>query len=282
MGSAEAARAPATRWDIATPARPGRLPGISQAGFRDRATGPLDLPVIPYPAVTLAIDLGNGLIVDNVRGRQQGGGVVLGLAPGAVRVRGQNIDCLQIRLSPVIAHAVLGTSLEPGGEIIALDALWGRGATRTLEQLRAVASWEERFAIAEAALARRYEAGRAVDPEVAYAWRQMVLGRGQVRVEPLAAEVGWSRKRLWARFRSQIGLTPKRAARLIRFDRAAHRLAEGHSPGSVAAESGYTDQSHLHRDVMTFTGVTPTAVSTAPWLAVDDVAWAALEHASRT
>jgi AraC-like DNA-binding protein len=97
---------------------------------------------------------------------------------------------------------------------------------------------------------------------------------GRVRVETLAAEVGWSRKRVWSRFRSQIGLTPKRAAQLIRFDQAAHRLAAGHSPATVAAEGGYADQSHLHRDVMAFAGVTPTGVAAAPWLAVDDVAWA--------
>jgi AraC-like DNA-binding protein len=158
----------------------------------------------------------------------------------------------------------------------------GRDAARAQEQLRATGSWEHRFAIAEAALARRHEAGRAVDPEVAFAWGQMVTNRGRVRVEHVAAEVGWSRKRLWSRFRSQIGLTPKRAAQLIRFDHAAHRLAAGHSAARVAAESGYVDQSHLHRDVMTFAGVTPTAVAVAPWLAVDDVAWAAREHASST
>jgi AraC-like DNA-binding protein len=157
----------------------------------------------------------------------------------------------------------------------------GRDAVRTQEQLRAAGSWDDRFAIAEVALARRHQAGRAADPEVAFAWRQMVASRGQVRVERLAAEAGWSRKRLWSRFRSQIGLTPKRAAQLIRFDHAAHRLAAGHSAALVAAESGYTDQSHLHRDVKTFAGVTPTAVAAAPWLAVDDIAWAAPRHASR-
>src|SRR5216683_4059098 len=78
-----------------------------------------------------------------------------------------------------------------------------------------------------------------------------------IRVAELAAATGWSRKRLWSRFRSQIGLTPKRAAQLVRFDHAAHRLAAGHSAALVAAESGYTDQSHLHRDVTTFAGVTP-------------------------
>lgn len=252
------------------------------AGFRDRRTDLVDLQVVPYPAVTVVVDFGDGLLVDDVSGRQQRGSAVLGLAPGSVRVHGRDIECLQMRLSPVVAHAVLGASLESGGAVVALEDLWGRDAGRTQEQLRAAASWEERFAIAEAALARRHAAGRAVDPEVGYAWRQMVASRGQVRIEQLAAEAGWSRKRLWARFRSQLGLTPKRAAQLVRFDHAAHRLAAGHSAASVAAEGGYVDQSHLHRDVMAFAGVTPTAVAAAPWLAVDDVAWAALGHASKT
>ncbi|MFD6098567.1 hypothetical protein ACFVWN_11200 [Nocardiopsis flavescens] len=41
----------------------------------------------------------------------------------------------------------------------------------------------------------------------------------------------------------------------------------------VAGESGYADQAHLHREVRSFTGRTPTAVALAPWLAIDDVAW---------
>jgi AraC-like DNA-binding protein len=224
----------------------------------------------------VVVDCGDGLlVVDDANGRQLMGRVVAGLAPGSVRGLGRDIECLQVRLSPVVAHAVLGASPELGGTVVALDDLWGRDAARTEEQLRAAASWDDRFVIAEAALARRHEAGRAVDPEVAFAWGRIVTSRGQVRVDQLAAEVGWSRKRLWTRFRSQIGLTPKRAAQLVRFDHAAHRLAAGHGPALVAAESGYADQSHLHRDVMAFAGVTPTAVAVAPWLAVDDVAWAA-------
>ncbi|MEO3873359.1 helix-turn-helix domain-containing protein [Nonomuraea sp. B12E4] len=106
-----------------------------------------------------------------------------------------------------------------------------------------------------------------------------MASRGRVRVERLVAEIGWSRKRLWSRFRAQIGLTPKRVARLIRFDHAARRLAAGHGAALVAAESGYADQSHLHRDVMAFAGMTPAAVAVSPFLARDDVAWPS-EHAS--
>ncbi|MCX5188676.1 AraC family transcriptional regulator [Streptomyces sp. NBC_00268] len=279
--STESAHDAAAAWDIATPSRPGLLPGVSMAGFSARTTEFFDLSVIPYPAVTVAISLGDEpFTVDDSNGRQRNGSVVVGLVPSGVRGRGRDIECLQVRLSPVVAHQVLGVSSELGGRVVSLHDLWCRDAARIEEQLRAAGSWDDRFAIAEAALVRRHEAGRAIEPEVAFVWRQMVTSLGGVRVERLAAEVGWSRKRLWSRFRTQIGLHPKRAAQLVRFDHAAHRLATGHSAARVAAEIGYVDQSHLHRDVMAFAGVTPTAVAVAPWLTVDDVAWAAPEYLS--
>lgn len=282
MRPAEPARDPAAVWDIATPSRPGRLAGVRMAGFRDRATGvPVELQVVPFPAVTVIVDLGEGLlVVDDASGRRRRGDVVTGLVPGSVRGGGRDIECLQVRLSPVVAHAVFGggAAADLSGTVAGLDDVWGGDARRFRERLRAAPSWDDRFALVEDALARRLSAGpaagRAVDPEVAFAWGRMEATRGQVRVDGLASEIGWSRKRLWARFRSQIGLTPKRAAQLVRFDHAAHRLAAGHSAARVAAEAGYADQSHLHRDVVAFAGVTPTAVAGAPWLAVDDVAWA--------
>ncbi|HVV22941.1 MAG TPA: helix-turn-helix domain-containing protein [Pseudonocardiaceae bacterium] len=258
--------------DIATPSRPGRLPGVAMAGFRASSPDLVEMSVVPYPAVTVFVDFGDGLFVAGAGGDPQRGSVVAGLAPGAVvRGRGRAIECLQVRLSPVVAHAALGVPVGPA--VVTLDGLWGGDAACLKERLRAAASWDERFAIVETVLGARHESGRAVDPEVARAWRRLVHSRGRVRVAELAADTGWSRKRLWSRFRSQIGLTPKYAASLIRFDEAAHRLAAGHSAATVAAECGYADQSHLHRDVMAFAGVTPTAVAVAPWLDVDPVAW---------
>jgi AraC-like DNA-binding protein len=245
------------------------------AGFRVRALD--SLRMVPHPAVTLLVEFGAGSpVMDHAAGQQRGSMVAgpgIG-SGGAVRARGENVECVQVRLSPVIARAVLGASpADLDGAVVPLEDLWGREASRLREQLADTSSWQERFALTDALLARRHAAGPAVDPEVAWAWHRIVGSRGTARVDGLAAEVGWSRKRLWSRFRSQLGLPPKRAARLVRFDHAAHRLVAGDGPARVAADAGYTDQSHLHRDVMAFTGATPAAVTGEPFLAVDDIAW---------
>jgi AraC-like DNA-binding protein len=277
MRSTARERDDAAVWDVARPERPSRVAGVSMAGFRDRGMSAVGHRVVPHPAVTLALEFGAGpLIVDDAAGRQQRGSLVagLGFGSGAVWVRGENFEAVQVRLSPLVARAILGASpADLDGAVVALDDLWGREASRLREQLGDVSSWEDRFALTDALLARRREARSSVDPEVAWAWDRIVVGRGLVRVDRLAAEVGWSRKRLWSRFRSQIGLSPKRAAKLVRFDHAAHRLAAGEGAARVAVEGGYVDQSHLHRDVVAFTGVTPATVAGEPWLAVDDIAW---------
>ncbi|MGE5136087.1 MAG: helix-turn-helix domain-containing protein [Gemmatimonadota bacterium] len=262
--------------DVAVPRPSVRLPGISMAGFRQHAPAHVDIAMIAHPSVTLIIDLSEtaGIVCD-AHGRHQRGSFAAGLLPGQLRAGGLGGECLQIRLSPVAAAAVLGAAADLTGTLAALDDVWARGAGQLEDRLRAATSWDERFTIAADVLGRRLGARPPVDPEVAYSWRQTVTSRGRVRVHGLADEVGWSRKRLWSRFRSQIGLTPKRAAQLVRFDHAAHLLAAGHAAASVAAQSGYADQSHLHREVRAITGLTPTAVATAPWLAIDDVAWPA-------
>ncbi|MER6952152.1 helix-turn-helix domain-containing protein [Nonomuraea sp. NPDC000554] len=267
-------------WHVACPQRPSRVAGVTMAGFRVRDLDTLRM--VPHPAVTLLLEFGAGQpIVDDAGGRQQRGSLVAGPgigSGGAVWARGENVECVQVRLSPVIARAVLGVSPAGlDGAVVALDDLWGREAPQIRERLGDVSSWQDRFALIDALLARRHEAGAPVDPEVAWAWDRIVVGRGLVRVDGLAAEVGWSRKRLWSRFRSQLGLPPKRAAKLVRFDHAAHRLVAGEGAARVAADGGYADQSHLHRDVMAFAGVTPATVAGEPFLAVDDIAWPTYE-----
>ncbi|MEU7892186.1 helix-turn-helix domain-containing protein [Nonomuraea sp. NPDC049152] len=272
-------------WGVACPQRPSRVAGVTMAGFRVRELDALRM--VPHPAVTVLLEFGAGSpVMDYAAGRQQRGSIVAGLglgSGGSVRARGENVECVQVRLSPAIARAVLGVSpADLDGAVVALGDLWGREASRIREQLGDVSSWQDRFALTDALLARRHEAGPPVDPEVAWAWQRIVASRGLVRVDGLAAELGWSRKRLWSRFRSQIGLPPKRAVKLVRFDHAAHRLVAGQDAARVAADGGYADQSHLHRDVVAFTGVTPATVAGEPFLAVDDIAWTSHETPAKT
>ena len=118
---------------------------------------PVGLRLIPHPAVTLALMFGARL---DQRGRchrtAARGSLVAGLGPGSVRVqRVEKFECLQVRLSPVIARTVLGVSpADLNGTVVALDDLWGREASRIAEQLADASSWEERFALAGALLAR--------------------------------------------------------------------------------------------------------------------------------
>jgi hypothetical protein len=110
------------------------------AGFSDRANTLVDVELVPHPAVMVIFDLGDiPIVVDDGSGPQQRERVVAGLAPNGARGRGLagSFECLQVRLSPVVAHAVLGASSELGGAVVALDDLWGRDAVRTQEQLRA-------------------------------------------------------------------------------------------------------------------------------------------------
>ncbi|MEU7234934.1 helix-turn-helix domain-containing protein [Streptomyces chrestomyceticus] len=266
---------PTAAWEIARPSRATTLPGVDMAGFRIHGGGPIDLRAIPHPAVTVAVEFaGRPFDIHGAGGPLRSQSLAAGLAFSPFQVRAESIECVQIRLSPLAAHPMLGLSLaELRGSVIALDDLWGRDALRLRERLHHARTWPERFALIGTELMTRLQAGQMVDTEVAWAWRQIVASHGRARVSDLAAQTGWSRQRMWSRFGSQIGLTPKRAAMLVRFDHAVHRLVEGRTPAQVAADGGYADQSHLHHDVRAFTGTTPTAAANEPWLAADDTAW---------
>ncbi len=249
------------------------------AGFRVRSA-PDPVRIVPHPSVMLLVEVGGRSVVHDADGRpRRWGSLAAGLgfgAGGTFAVRAHDVECVEVRLSPTAARALLGVSpAELENAVVRLDDVAGREVALLGERLGALPTWEERFAATDAWLAGRRTDDVAPDPEVAWAWRRIVASRGTVRVDELAAEVGWSRKRLWTWFGAQVGAAPKRAATLVRFDRAAHRIVAGLDPGRAAADGGYADQSHLHREVVSFAGVTPARLAAEPFLAVDDVAWPA-------
>jgi transcriptional regulator GlxA family with amidase domain len=103
---------------------------------------------------------------------------------------------------------------------------------------------------------------------VARAWWLIQRDRGARPVGSLGDQIGWSGRHLRTRFAAEIGLTPKHAARVVRFHRARgmlqHRVLAGGSPelARLAAVTGYVDQAHLAHEFRALAGCPPTT-----WLA---------------
>jgi len=152
------------------------------------------------------------------------------------------------------------------------EAVLGGVCAELRDRVRAAPGWPERFAVLDEILLRRAGAvaPAGASPEVSWAWQQLLRAGGALRVSALAAGTGWSGRHLTSRFRAEIGLTPKAAARVIRFDRArkllVHKLADGaeraYFLADLAADCGYFDQAHLAREFRALAGCPPSQ-----WLA---------------
>ena len=164
-------------------------------------------------------------------------------------------------LRPLGAYTLLDVPMtELRGEAVDLAEVFGPEGSCVVERLRAESTWLGRFAVLDRLLLHRLSTGPRPAPEVARAWQLLQASGGSMPIGRIAAEVGWSHKHLITRVSQQIGLTPKTAARLIRFDRVLQGLDRPgrHGWARTAADAGYADQSHLIRDFRTFTGGTPS------------------------
>ncbi|MFE9581195.1 helix-turn-helix domain-containing protein [Nocardia sp. NPDC006044] len=247
-------------WDFAGVAAPL---GGAMIGYRDTGGAGVDLRVAGAAAITMLIEFGGrGLVIDDASGRRTLDGFVAGLALDAMRIRGERAECVEVRLSPVQAYSLLGIApTDLGRGAVDLEDLWGVRARRLRARLAEARTWEERFALTKTFLTQCDRAMRVPDPEVLAGWDRILSSGGQVRIGALAESVGWSHKRLLTRFESQIGLTPKRAAMLVRFRSAVDGLLAGQPAAGVAADCGYTDQAHLSRDFSLFAHRAPGALT---------------------
>ena len=99
---------------------------------------------------------------------------------------------------------------------------------------------------------------------IAHALRLIDAAPGVQRIDAIAAECRMSPRRFGELFRQQVGLSPKRHARLQRFHGL---LASARDGGPVqwaglAADGGFHDQAHLVHEFRAICGMTPSA-----WLA---------------
>jgi AraC-like DNA-binding protein len=172
---------------------------------------------------------------------------------------------IQLGLEPLGARVLLGL---PAGELSGLDTdacdVLGRAAVEMQEQVQAAPTWQQRFAVLDELMLRQIGDRPPARPEVAQAWRVLLASRGTAAVPELAREAGWSSRQLATRFRTEIGLTPKTAARVVRFDRARRLLQRRVTAcgppelAALAAACGYYDQAHLAREFRALAGCPPS------------------------
>jgi AraC-like DNA-binding protein len=263
---------PEAVWEAvaARPAGPLRAVVAEHHGYRQRGMPPTRHLGLPSPWLTLIFTLDEPLHVARHPDPQQApalyGALLGGLhtTPAVIAHDGAQSG-VQLQLDPLGTRALLGL---PAGELAGLDLpatdLLGRLGADLPEQLQAAGSWAARFRLLDDRLGRLVDPDRTPPPpEVRRAWRVLRASGGTARIADVAREVGWSERHLAARFRTEIGLTPKAAARVIRFDRA-RRMVLGTPAAAVAATCGYADQAHLVREFVAFTGLGPRA-----WLAAE-------------
>ncbi|MCK1797539.1 helix-turn-helix domain-containing protein [Streptomyces sp. XM4193] len=260
---------------------PGLLPGavVSAVGYRMTDSAPRVHRGLPSPALTLVLSLDEPIVTGRSPAHATGpqahrepivlGGLHTGPAFIAQPCRQAGI---QLAVRPCAARELLGL---PAGELGMLGndvgAVLGPDADRLREQLQEAQSWAERYALLAAFLRRRSEdAARRPGPrpEITAAWQWIARHRGAGSMEGLARHVLLSRRQLTELFRAELGVTPKAASRLMRFECARQQivrsLGRDTAPdlSEVAHASGYYDHSHLVRDFRQYAGTTPTG-----WLA---------------
>lgn len=165
---------------------------------------------------------------------------------------------VHVELDPLAVPALFGvSSAELSEYVVDLADLGSPRLAQLPERLAAAPTWDRRFAILDHALAAEAAASEPA-PEVGWAWRRLVGAAGRVRVGTLAAEVGWSRRHFTEVFRRQFGLSPKQAARVLRFERAGALLRHGRRDlAELAVACGYYDQAHLTNEWRSLAGCTP-------------------------
>lgn len=253
-------------WESVSRSAGATLAGIAHGytEFRECSDKPVDRCEVAGVDPVLIVEFGDPLLVIDAADTQSarrwqafGAGACQG---PTTTLHGGMQHCLEVRLTPLGMYRMTGLPMNDiSNRAVSLEDLFGDEGRHLPERLAAEPDWARRFDLLDSTLARAAANGPEPDPEVAWAWRLLSQTHGTAFVGKIVAETGWSRARLANRFRTQIGLTPKVAARVLRFGRAMTLLAApGHrSLASIALACGYFDQAHFNRDFKMFAGCSP-------------------------
>jgi transcriptional regulator GlxA family with amidase domain len=142
---------------------------------------------------------------------------------------------------------------------VSLQDIWGHGALVIRERLSAGRTAQRRFQILEDVLLSQLVRRPEHHPAVLSALEYFRRNPSRAVVGKLARDLGLSNRRLIDVFSFEVGVKPKLFLRIRRFQRLLQQvhLLPAVDWEQVALEHGYFDQSHLIRDFVAFSGISP-------------------------
>jgi AraC-like DNA-binding protein len=143
------------------------------------------------------------------------------------------------------------------GQLAPLPDVVGRSGTALVDRLRLARDFASRVRIVCRWIEESRLRWRGPASHVALVAHVLERSCGVAGIEGLRRLAGVTPKRLAADFRSQVGVTPKFLARLLRFRNASAMLQGGGGLADVALSAGYYDQSHFGLDFRELAGITP-------------------------
>ena len=191
-------------------------------------------------------------------------GVVSGISTTVLTGDGWAVG---VMCRPAAGYLIAGGPVAPYTDrhVDVTQVLGGARASRLVEGVRSAMGADPHATTAHRAAMDAFEETlrtlRPVDDEGHLVNRlvELVEGRADVtRVAQICDELGLTERSLQRLVHRRLGLTPKWLIQRRRLQGAAERLRTGFvSLGDVAAELGYADQPHFHRDFSRVTSMTP-------------------------
>ena len=170
-------------------------------------------------------------------------------------------DRVGIRFRPGMASFFLGRPLNGfTGGIVGLNDLGVEEGPEIRDRLTKAGASEARVVVLDEWLLSRWE---TLQPDARDVEETMRLSKGVLRgLSPpeLAAMMGWSDRRLQRVCRERFGASAANLHRFFRFESLQTRLSGPPAElAGLAAELGFSDQSHMAREFRTFAGSTISA-----------------------
>jgi len=186
-----------------------------------------------------------------------------GGAPPAAFLRGPRSHPSHYRKPPL--RKIIGVRLRPGVGYLLLNRPMCELVNRRVrvkaqeltDRMARAHSVDACFDVLESYLSGRL-AGLALDDRVRRAICATIESSGGARIDEVARQCGVSRRHLERLMRAWVGISPKRLARVARFQALLGTVENNSRPDWTGrAAASYADQSHLIHEFVEFAGASP-------------------------